>query len=505
MTDNVTMRKFLFRILAVLPAIALQLLFYLALFKWLGNYLQLIILATLIVSFALVVYIMDSRMESNYKTLWLVAILLFPLAGTWLYLICGHYNAAYYLDKKVKEADCLKLPPTDDKIVEELKEKDLRMAQSLLCLSERQKLPIARIADYHYYPLVDEAYPQMLAALGEAKKFIFLEYFIIADGQMWDGILQVLRQKVKEGVQVYVLYDDLGSIFTYSIHQLIKLNKEGIHCTAFNPLITIRPFLNNRDHRKMMIIDNEIVFAGGFNLADEYINIKSRYGHWKDICFCLNGEAVASYSAMFVQMWNAVAKEKIDPAMVTLAKKTPDVNNGYCLVYCDSPANEHSLSNTLFSDLLSQCTKRAWFYTPYLILSDSLREALISAAMRGVDVRIITPGIPDSKIVHLLTQGNYQQLLANGVQIYEYRPGFLHGKAAIFDDVLTIGSVNLDYRSLFLHYECNCLFYDAPMLKAVEQDYLATLQKCEKIPADRKTPLLKRIITAIIKVFGPLC
>lgn len=499
------MRKFILRLFSIIPAVALQVLFYMAIFKWLSAYSGLLSLVTTVLSACMVLYILNVRMESSYKTFWLVVIFVFPVAGTWIYFLCGYNNAAKSMEKKALKTDRMKIETTKPEIMDQLTFENPRMAQSLKMLAEESGFPIVRQAAVKYYPLIDEAFEEMLQELENASKFVFLEFFIIESGKMLDGIVEVLKRKVQQGVKVYILYDDIGSLFTYSFNELKKLNYQGIVCRPFNPILTIKPILNNRDHRKIMVIDNRVVFTGGFNLADEYINAYEKHGHWKDIAVRMDGEIVHSYSKMFVDMWNITSKEKIDESLIDppIVKES---QKGYCLAYYDSPARDNSISNTLLIDLLYQAKKRAWFYTPYLILNDSLLEALVQSALRGVDVRIITPGVPDKKIVYSITQSNYSQLLKNGVKIFEYTPGFVHAKACIFDDqIATIGTVNLDYRSLFLHYECNCLYYDGKIIKELEKDYLQTQSKCHQVVLDGHQSLKKRIFGAILKLISPLC
>jgi cardiolipin synthase len=275
-------------------------------------------------------------------------------------------------------------------------------------------------------------------------------------------------------------------------------------------MTAIHGTLNYRDHRKMLVIDGEIAFSGGVNLADEYINKKKKYGHWKDIGFYVTGAAAQVYSQMFVEFWNAFSKPQqqleIKKYFPPVPKNISDSDDGYVLSYFDSPVRFETFSNDLYIDLLYQAEHSAWFYTPYLMLGDHLLEAFVKAAERGVDVRIIMPGIPDKKMVFRLSRSYYEDLLKAGVKIYEYTPGFVHAKAFMCDDkVCGIGTVNLDYRSLFLHFECNSVFYRADIMKDLKKDYEETLGKCRQVKLeDISHNIIHKFIDNILRVFAPL-
>lgn len=316
-----------------------------------------------------------------------------------------------------------------------------------------------------------------------------------------------MRKRFKIGVDVRVIYDDFGSLTTLPGDYPKLLAKKGIKCIQFNPIrLFFSGTLNNRDHRKILVIDGNIAFSGGCNLADEYINEYERFGHWKDIGFKTTGAIVQSYTYMFAEFWDAFSKEKIPEKDIKPSKIEKNESEGYIQTYYDSPTNPDAISNDLYNDLLSQATEYAWFYTPYLMLNDSLRDSFIRAAKRGVDVRIYMPGIPDKTIAFSLSRSYYKQLLEAGVKIFEYTPGFLHAKAALIDDKIgTIGSVNLDYRSLFLHFECNTLFYKVGALKDLKNDMIDTEIKSKEIKIeDTKRNIFSRIFNAILRIFAPL-
>ena len=562
------MRKILNRILIVIPAVVLQALWLLLLTKWLVPYSTLIASLLSIVAVFLVLFIVIKRDESTYKLLWLLVILTIPLVGTLLYLCFGNKRTAKPLRRRLesvsKSNDPQPLP-----IGETPFDGERRMEQTLRWLEEKTRYPLYRVEDVRYYPLGDDMFPDMLADLRGAKRTIFVEYFIVEPGHMWNSIVEVLEAKLKQGVDVRVMYDDLGCFSTFDFGNARELQERGIPCVPFNPLLALKGTANYRDHRKMLIVDNEIAYSGGVNLADCYINLERRYGHWKDIGFRLTGEPVRAFTHMFLTFWNAfgrvqdyeglpmpevLAGDAVDAAIrsgtatavrpgtatvarpgtagcqvaapadplagtaiaVRPASATADHTpvavpsreaDGYVLSYYDSPLNHEATSNRLYIDLLSQSTEYAWFFTPYLMLADDLMDAMLAAASRGLDVRIIMPGIPDKKLVFRMSRSFYQVLLNGGVKIYEYTPGFVHAKGSMFDDrVATIGTVNLDYRSLFLHFENNSLFYRSGVISEIKADFLATQEKCVEIkPYDARQYSYRWAIDGLLRIFAPLC
>lgn len=502
------MKKVLGRLIIVIPAVIIQILWMNFLYNQLNNSAPVTVLLT-ILAFLFVIYIINKRDETSYKILWLITILIVPVFGAILYLIIGNKKTTRPLDKKLKKAqNAMNFKFIDKKKYDaELKQENLRLYQTFKTINKYTKFPIYKAENIKYYKLGDEMFPDILEELKKAQKYIFLEYFIIEPGIFLNSIIDILEQKVKDGVDVRLIYDDFGSLPTFSQKNVYYLKIRGIKCIAFNPLFFINGTLNNRDHRKILIIDGNIAFSGGINLADEYINKKKKYGHWKDIGFKLTGTPVKSYNYMFIEFWNAFSNEKIDSNIINKCLSEGKVENGYIISYYDSPAYKEHISNNLYIDLLSQAINYAWFYTPYLIIGDFLMDALIKAAERGVDVRIFIPGIPDKKIVYRLSKSYYAPLLKAGIRIFEYTPGFIHAKACLIDDNIgTIGTVNLDYRSLFLHFECNSLFYKCSILDELKNDMIATQKKCKEVKEkDIKKGYFHRVFDAILRIFAPLC
>ena len=502
------MSKMLRRVLTVIPAAAVQALWILLLVKWLSPYAAYITLALSVAAVLLVLFIIIKRDETAYKILWLLVILTVPVAGALLYLLFGNRRTARPLRKRlrrVQEAGQPALLPCGGTPFEGEK----RMEQTVRWLEHKTGYPLMRAEDVRYYPLGDAMYPDMLTDLRAAKKTIYLEYFIIEPGEMWQSIVDILAQKVREGLDVRVMYDDLGSISTFNFSNALALEKLGIRCATFNPLLALKGTANYRDHRKMLIVDDAVAYSGGVNLADRYINREHPYGHWKDTGFRLTGAPVRSFTHMFLTFWNAFSLQKEEPMPMppAAAAAEPAAQDGWVLSYYDSPLNSEATSNRLYIDLLSQATDYAWFFTPYLMLGDDLLDAMLAAAQRGVDVRIIMPGIPDKKLIFRMSRSFYQVLLTGGVKIYEYTPGFVHAKSLVCDDrAATVGTVNLDYRSLFLHFENNSLFYRGSIVARVKEDFLATQSQCRAVEAcDMKRYSRRWIVDGVLRVFAPLC
>ncbi len=504
------MNKIIRRIVTVLPAVLLEFLWLYVLFAWLAPWAPLIDLILSVLAVLFVLYLITKREESTYKVLWLLVILTFPLAGALLYLIFGNKRTTRPLKRKLRAAGPLPAAQDDtDSLYEAFAADNRRLSQTFRWVQEKTGLPLHENREADYFPLGDDMFPVMLEELEKAERFVFVEYFIIENGHMWDSMVEILARKAAAGVDVRVLYDDLGSISTYSKKTAQELRKKGIQCEAFNPLVIIKGTLNCRDHRKMLIIDGRVAFSGGVNLADEYINGVVKFGHWKDIGFRLTGEAVQNFTRMFAEFWNAFTQTRIpdEYLQAPVSAQSEDKKDGYVLSYYDSPLREDAVSNELYIELLSQAQSYAWFYTPYLMPGDALMEAFARAAGRGVDVRIIMPGVPDKKVVYRMSRSFYRELLTAGVKIYEYEPGFVHAKGCVVDGVAgTVGTVNLDYRSLFLHFENNALFYRASLLGDLRADYERTLEKCrERTLENIGTGFGKWILDGVLRIFAPLC
>ena len=509
------MKKIFGRVLIVVPAVAVQLLWYMVVLGFLNDlfneHLGEILNALFsVLAVIFVIGLVAKRDESSYKLLWVMLIVAMPIFGAMLYFMVGNRRTGKNLGKKLENsAAALGGIPTSGRgeCIAEIKKEDLRIGQTLERLSVSTGFPLLKNGETRYYPMGEDMFRDMCEDLQRAEKYIFVEYFIIQQGKFWDTLTDIMAKKAGEGVDVRVMYDDLGSIGTYSAYNIVELAKKGIKCIPFNPFLFVKSQLNNRDHRKIMVIDGNVAYSGGVNLADEYINEIQKYGRWKDIGFRIEGEAVNSYAYMFAEFWNAFSNDKISVDFIYAQDKAEtQPHNGFVLPYYDSPMNQEHASNVLLTEVLSAATDYVWFYTPYLILGDALFDAFIRAARRGVDVRIIMPGIPDKKMVYRLSRSYYKDLLKAGVKIYEYIPGFVHAKGFVADDKIAgIGTVNLDYRSLFLHFECSAVFYKADIIGALKKDWSDTQQECvERNLDDVKKCFLHVMIDNFLRVIAPL-
>ena len=500
--------KLMGRILAVIPVVLFQLWWWLFLLQWIAPYASIINALLSAASFFFVLYIITKQDEGTYKILWLLVLLIAPIPGALLYLLFGNKRTTMPLKKRLRKAE-KGLPEAGwgDMELARLAQTEPRLSQTLRWISQTTGFPLQEVGEAEYYPVGEKLFGAMMEELEKAEKFIFAEYFIIARGEMWDAMVEVMARKVKEGVDVRVMYDDLGSISTFSKQNARELRALGIQCIAVNRMRAIRGVLNYRDHRKMLIIDGRVVFSGGVNISDEYINLVEKFGHWKDVGFRLTGPGVDSYTRMYALFWSAFDRKAI-PASLPETPAQPGGGEGYVLSYYDSPLTDYAVSNELYIELLSQAKDYIWFFTPYLMPGDALMDAFIRAARRGVDVRIIMPGIPDKKMIFRMSHSFYPVLLEGGVKIYEYTPGFVHAKGCVMDDkVCTVGTVNLDYRSLFLHFENNAVFYGGPVWQDVKADFLDSQTKSREMVLGEnvKMGFWHWMLDGILRIFAPLC
>jgi len=518
------MKKVIGRLIIILPALVLQMLWFYALFGWYRRYSAVLDAVITVFSVGILLYLIYRNIEPTYKIMWIILVILVPIFGSILFLTFGNKNSGKALEKeiaKAKEGLGKNFEP-DTPAEEELKSENKLFYQNLAHLERTTGFVLAPIESAKYYSFGEEMFEDICIELEKAKEYIFLEYFIINDGIFWGKIREILAKKAKEGVDVRVMYDDLGSIALFSYSDAKKLKKLGIQCVPFNPFILILKQLNNRDHRKILVVDGKVAFTGGVNLSDEYINETHPFGRWKDIGVKVTGAPVKQFTYMFLEFWDAFAgklpreKKQIDihrekeilqaSGQCENAENTGISREGYVLPYYDSPNRNEESSNTFYTALLSSATDYIWFYTPYLILGEKLLDAFINAAERGVDVRLILPGIPDKIIVNKIAKSYYKELADAGVKIYEYSPGFVHAKSVIVDGRLAcVGSVNLDYRSLFLHFEVNTVFYKSHIIEDLRTDFLACQEECREIKHEAiKNSAPRRLMNALLRLIAPL-
>lgn len=462
------------------------------------------------------VKIINDDSNPSYKIAWLVPILLVPLFGVVIYLVFGRLRFSKKEEAFRKRIDAnlqnglKKGTPVEECFTEA---DDKAVIGQANYLEKYVGAPLYEGCYTEFFPLGEDKFASMLTEIANAKHFIFLEYFIIERGEMWDTILELLVKKVKEGVEVRVLYDDMGCLLTLPGGYFKTLQELGIKayaCNRFVPILT--PYLNNRDHRKILVIDGHTGYTGGINLADEYINAYEKHGHWKDCSILIKGKAVESLTAMFLSMWDITAKIEEDFSPFSYDRYCdelvmPDKPSGLIAPYGDSPIDDELVGENVYFNLIGAASDYLYIDTPYLILDHDMIMALSAAAKRGVDVRIVTPHVADKWYVHLVTQSYYTDLMKAGVKIYEYTPGFVHAKIFVADDRLaTVGTINLDYRSLYLHYECGAWMYKTDCIADIKRDYLATLEKCQLMSAAdlAAQPLWKRLLRPLLKAFAPL-
>lgn len=446
------------------------------------------------------------RNSKNYScTLpWIIILILFPIAGTIMYVILEQNKHNSRLLKRVKDSE----KKSEKYLVQDEKIRNEFINNSRLrYISDFAHYPVTDRNEIEYFKLGEEAYPVMLEELKRATKFIFLEYFIINNGVMWDSILEILEEKASSGVKVRVIYDDAGCISTLKKGYDKYLESKGIECVVFNKLNPLSGvIMNNRDHRKMLVIDGKVAFSGGINISDEYINKKKVYGHWKDNAIKVVGDGVFNFTVLFLTMWNSYRKVDKDYNIYKYEFKDTIKKDGFVSPYGETPLDSEIVGEDIYLNIINQANKYLYIMTPYLIIDTDMINSLVLAAKRGVDVRIIIPGIPDKKIVYTLSESYLQLLVDGGVKVYKYTPGFVHAKMFLCDDVIaTVGTLNLDYRSLYLHFECGVYIENNRVIKDIENDFNETFEVSHKLSKKEVKPsLIKAIWQTILRLFAPL-
>lgn len=493
-----------------------------------------------VIAVALALYIANKDMRTSYRMSWIFLVLFLPIFGIPAYFIFGRSGLTKKTRRKMEAvADkVVEYRVEDYKTIQALQQENFYAFQQSYYISARAGYPIYKEEDSNYYSCGEKLYPQLLADLESAKHFIFLEYFIIEQGKMFDPIVNIMERKAKEGVEIRLIYDDVGCIQTLPPKFYQVLQAKGIRCAAFNPFRPVLSIImNNRDHRKITVIDGKIAYTGGFNLADEYINEKEKFGYWKDAGIRLTGACVWNFTSMFLEIWDYITKTEDNYAFYRkasipqlgeitrkhlLAQKATDMpvaasysdavephvtGAGFVQPYCDSPLDHEDVGENVYLNLIGHAKHYVYIFTPYLIIGSEMATALVNASKCGVDVRIVVPGIPDKKLVYLLTQANFANLIKGGVKIYKYAPGFIHSKCFVVDDVYAaVGTINLDYRSLYLHFECGTFMYRTKAVMQVKQDALATIDQSLLVTLSecQSKKLIVRMFMGALKLFAPL-
>ncbi len=480
----------------------------------LNNYAEWISLVTRLLALILVLWIYSRNQTASMKMLWIILILVFPIIGTVMFLIIGLAKTPKKMQERFNRIDSQLYPmlAEDPEAAEAAGQYDLHLASISSYLKKNSSFPLYHDSEICYYPEASLGLQAQMDELRKAKHFIFMEYHAIENAESWYVLQDILAAKAKAGVEVRVFYDDMGSIGFLNQSFIRQMEELGIQCRVFNPIVPIvNMFLNNRDHRKITVIDGVVGFTGGYNLANEYFNLTHPYGQWKDSGVKITGPAVRSLTVMFLEMWNAIRECDVDDTEFDrYLPQVPPVradHPGFIQPYADIPTDGELVGENVYISLINQAVDYIYFTTPYLIITDEMIRAISLAAKRGVDVRIITPGIPDKKMVYNVTRSYYYSLVRNGVRIYEYTPGFLHAKQCVSDDKAAVcGTINLDYRSLYHHFENAVLFYDCPAVMDVKKDFYALFPQCREVTKEyalrRSAPW--RLGNLVLRLFSPL-
>ncbi len=451
----------------------------------------------------------DSR-NMSYKFSWLCVILVFPISGFIMFSLWGRVGKRNKINvamqKRMKQAD--RWLTQDESVAEEFNEHhpvSSRMSRYMTA----EGMPLYKNNEVRYYSFGEEVFEDLLVDLERAKKFILVEFFIVAEGALWDKIHEILLRKIKEGVEVKFLYDDFGALFRTETNFASSLRAEGFEVEIFNPIHKYLSKLNMnfRDHHKIVVIDGNIGYTGGFNLADEYANLIERFGVWKDAGIRVRGDAVWGMTVTFMEMWAVCTKKQVQD--INLYRPTEEFpeSNVYCHVLRDGPAlGTSSFVGSVYKQMINYSGKKLYVMTPYLILEETMIRSLIEAKRRGVDVRVIIPAIPDKKHVKWMTEYYYGDLLKHGIRIFEYTPGFVHSKVIMSEHCAIVGSINMDYRSFYLHYENGVWVYDSEFLKKVEEDFKETMVVSREVFYEewKRRPYRRKLAQHFLKVFSTL-
>lgn len=450
--------------------------------------------------------IINREFNPAYKISWIIFVLIIPFAGVLFYLLFGRAKIGRKRRKLLyqKHNTASLLLKNEDKVLDEIEDELIKRTSQYI--TNTTGASIYKNTQTTFFSSGEELFVVLLEKLRSAEKFIFLEYFIIESGKMWNSIFDILKEKVNSGVEVRLMYDDFGCIKRITRKMKKEIENAGIKVVNFNPFRPrLSTFLNYRDHRKLAIIDGNVAFTGGINIADEYINAKRMFGYWEDSGIMVEGDAVWTFTVSFLEMWHLEKDEEVD-----FEKYRPTLlcqHDGYVQPFTDGPLTPHLVTENTYLNIINNAKKYVYITTPYLIIDNEMATALKNAAMSGVDVRIVTPGIPDKKLVFIVTQSYYKELLLHGVKIYQYIPGFLHSKSIVSDgEVGVVGTANFDYRSLYLHYENSCYMYKSQAVRDLAKYYEKILDNSKQITfVDYKNiPLWKKILAFFLRAVSPL-
>ena len=498
------------RTMVIIVALALQFLLLFAQLYSLVQYIPYVTGGVYVLTAVMLIYVLNTKENPTVKLSWCILIGVLPVLGAVLYFFV-RFELGHRLEKRIIQSsmeESLSFVPPQEEAARELREENKNLYNLSRFLMDHGGNSICRNTSVEYFPLGEAKFEAMLQELETAEKFIFLEYFIIGKGYMWSQVLDILTRKAAQGVDVRVMYDGTCAVTRLPYGYPRQLEAVGIHCKMFSPL---RPFVsthyNNRDHRKILVIDGRTAFTGGVNIADEYINHTHPYGHWKDTAIMVKGEAARSFTLMFLQMWNANERKRDFESVLARISSEPVSAPGYVIPYGDYPLRDAFVGKMVYLNILNQAKDYVYIMTPYLILDNEMITALEFAAGRGVDVRMILPRAADHIYASVLAKSHYRELTDAGVKIYEYTPGFIHAKVFLSDDdTAVVGTINLDYRSLYLHYECAALLYQVPAIRDIKEDFRDTFEKSHLITQEdiKNRSFLTKLFGVLLKVAAPL-
>lgn len=504
-------RELLGRRIAVILLLVLQALFIAYVVSSDSPVVELTRILLRVLSVAIVLHVISKKDKGANKVAWVFLILLFPVFGGAFYLLYHFQSSTKRFSNAISEIeqksrDLYRLPGDAYERAERAIPQNL---PQIRYLQEFAGYPVFDTTNTRYFSPGEQLLEPLLNELKKARKYIFLEYFIVEEGIVWNSILAVLKEKAMQGVDVRLIYDDIGCFLTLPRRYNEELAKYGIKCVTFNPF---RPVLsvmqNNRDHRKITSIDGKVAFTGGINLADEYANIVEKHGYWKDSAIMVEGKGAWSLTLMFLEMWHLCTsqEERLEDFYPWKEEVCSIPDDGFVQPYADSPMDDENVGEHVYMQILNHARNYVYITTPYLIVDDSMVSALCLAAKSGVDVRIITPHIWDKALIHMTTRSYYRELIRGGVKIYEYSKGFIHSKTFVSDDqTATVGTTNLDFRSLYLHFECGVWINGSRTVSQVKEDFLNTLKDCQQISLDAcKGNPFTRLLQDLLRLVAPL-
>lgn len=514
---KVNIKNSMIRLAVVFVALLLQIFVSFVLVRRLENSMPWINLTSRILSIVLCIAISSMYKTSALKLPWIIIIMIFPVWGSLLFLLIGTPGNTKRVQRVYTAADTVleEYLPEGLEELRALEETDKSVANIFKYIKNYANFPIYNDSEVEFFDDTNEALDALKSSLSKARRFIFMEYHAIEEAEAFGGIKEILADRVKAGVDVRIIYDDIGSIGFINKDFMKRMEAIGVKAEAFNPVsVMLNVFVNNRDHRKVTVVDGEVAFTGGYNLADEYFNITHPYGVWKDSGIKVIGNAAKSFTMMFLEMWVVARKrkgEKLDVEQLKnfFPEQPPAYSHNqykceYIAPYADSPIDNEHVGQNVYMGVINRAKDYVWFMTPYLVLSDELQYAFRLAAKRGVDVRIITPGIPDKKVVFEVTRSFYSKLAEVGVKIYEYTPGFVHSKQCVSDDdVAACGTINLDFRSLYHHFENGCLMYNCSAIADIRADFENMFSQCREVTKKYTGPgILTRCKLLILRLFA---